>query len=289
MALSRLIRRPDDSGSRINSPGGDMQSRPKVLATDLDGTLLPLLGNDRNVADLPTLAAVLQAKRMMLAFATGRHFESVQKVMWQHNLPTPDWIICDVGTSIYRKSPSGDFQLSHAFREHLERVTSGFSTQRLSRELQHISCLRLQEDEHQTPFKLSYYVERELMAQGLAAVHSLLADQSIPYSVVASTDPLTGEGLLDLLPRNSSKAYALNWWSAAEGFEHQQVLFAGDSGNDSAAFAAGFRSIIVDNAAPEVLDEARRAHAAAGWSGRIFAASAPATSGVLQGVRHFLK
>jgi sucrose-6F-phosphate phosphohydrolase len=266
-----------------------MQGQPKVLATDLDGTLLPLEGNHQNIIDLRTLSNELQRLDMQLAFATGRHFESVQAARVTFDLPTPDWIICDVGTSIYKRTSSGEYELSESFADYLQQVTQGFSTEQLHRTLSVVDGLRRQEEEKQTRFKLSYYADRNKMAEDVAEINRLLTEHAIPYSVVASVDPFTGDGLVDLLPLNSSKAHALDWWSNDEGFEHQHVLYAGDSGNDSAAFAAGYRSIIVDNAAEQVLEEARSAHIAAGWRDRIFAATEPATSGVLQGVRHFAK
>ncbi len=64
-------------------------------------------------------------------------------------------------------------------------------------------------------------------------------------------------------------------------------MFAGDSGNDLAALSAGYRSIVVGNASKSVVEEVTAAHRAAGWQDRLFLASRPATSGVLQGFRYF--
>ncbi len=264
-----------------------MTSTPTVLASDLDGTLLPLDGEPRNRQDLRTLVEELQAANMRLAFVTGRHFESVMHAMQEFDLPTPDWIVCDVGTSIYGRDPQQGFRLSQPFADHLQTVTRGISTQELAQAFSHWSELRLQESEKQTRFKLSFYTDQQVLERVAEAVRGFLQERALPYSVIASIDPFTDDGLIDLLPQNSSKAYALNWWSQAEGFEHQQVLYAGDSGNDLAAFAAGYRSIVVGNAAADVLQRARLAHQQAGWSDRIFAATLPATSGVLEGVRYF--
>lgn len=265
-----------------------MPSHPKVLASDLDGTLLPLADNIVNRADLKTLADELQARGIKLAFATGRHFNSVQSVITEEELPVPNWIICDVGTSIYYRRDAAAFEISQDFVQHLADITAGLTTAELHQLLEGIADLERQEDAKQTRFKLSYYAHRDSLPDCVAQIQSIILQRSIPYGVIASVDPFTGDGLVDLLPRGSSKAYALKWWAQAVGMEQEHVLYAGDSGNDSAAFAAGFRSIIVNNAASDVLDEAQRAHAAAGWSGRIFAASTPATSGVLEGLRHFL-
>lgn len=266
-----------------------------VLATDLDGTFLPLAGNTQNELDLRTLETELRASNLKLVYVTGRHFASVSSVMDQLALPAADWIVCDVGTSIYARSPGGDsaksseaYELSPDYREHLGQIVGDFDVDRLATVLEVVTQLRRQEAEKQSRFKLSYYVDFEQMAPALEMIEQLLALNQAPYSVIASQDPFTADGLIDFLPRNVSKAYALQWWSEQFAFPRTSIMFAGDSGNDSAAFAAGYPSIVVANAAAEVLEHARRAHAAAGWSERLFAAPAPATSGVLAGLRHFL-
>jgi len=75
-------------------------SSARVLATDLDGTLIPLNGSDSNVSDLATLAEQLRPNNVQLVFVTGRHFESVTAAINEDRLPKPDWIFCDVGTTI---------------------------------------------------------------------------------------------------------------------------------------------------------------------------------------------
>ena len=47
------------------------------------------------------------------------------------------------------------------------------------------------------------------------------------------------------------------------------------------------RTVLVTGSNRGIGLEFVRQYAAAGWEGRLFAASAPATSGVLEGVRHF--
>ena len=100
-------------------------------------------------------------------------------------------------------------------------------------------------------------------------------------------DPFTGEGLIDFLPQGVSKDYALRWWVEHTGRDEQTILFAGDSGNDLAALTAGYRSIVVANADESVAQAVSDAHQNAGWEDRLFLAQKPATSGVLEGLRHF--
>lgn len=276
---------------------------PQVLATDLDGTLIPLDGNAQNVRDLRQIGEHLSQSGMQMLYVTGRHLSSVLGVMTGKRLPQPDWIIGDVGTSIYRReisresSPFGlpttstdtvnSYTLDGKYVEHLQELIGDFSVARLADCLKPIGDLRLQEPEKQTPFKLSYYIDHAVCPAATQQIEQRLVETQAPYTVVASRDPFNGDGLIDFLPRQVTKAYAIAWWAVQQAIDCQAILYAGDSGNDSAVFAAGYRSIIVSNAAPEVLQAAQAAHARSGWTDRLFAAPAPATSGVLAGLKHY--
>ncbi len=280
---------------------------PQLLASDLDGTLIPLDGNAQNMEDLPKIRQHLMRAGMDLLFVTGRHLASILAVMDRARLPQPAWIIGDVGTSIYRYAPAesaradsspatspstltaspANYPLVDQYAEHLQSILGGFGVAELADQLRSIGGLRPQEEEKQSQFKLSYYVDHDVIADVARRVTQHLLDSSAPYTMVASRDPFTGDGLIDLLPKRVTKAYAINWWAQENSIDRRAILYAGDSGNDAAVFAAGYRSIIVANADAAVLAAARAAHAQAGWSDRLFAAPAPATSGVLAGLQHY--
>jgi len=240
----------------------------------------------------------LQQAAMQLIFVTGRHLASVLAVMAQAQLPVPDWIIADVGTSVYQRISSPPEQpgaatvpvyaLCGSYADELQGIIGRFTVRHLMQLLTPIDSLRLQEAEKQTPFKLSYYVDHQHLSVAEQQLQRCLDDAAAPYSMVSSVDPFSGDGLIDLLPRDVTKAYGIQWWAAQQGIKRQQILYAGDSGNDAAVFAAGFQSIVVGNAADDVRRAAVKAHAQAGWSNLRYTAEPPATSGVLAGLRHFL-
>jgi HAD superfamily hydrolase (TIGR01484 family) len=258
-----------------------------ILATDLDGTLIPLEGNEANRKDLRQLTEEIDRHRVPLLFVTGRHFESVTAVMDQHRLPEPDWVICDVGTSIYERNDSGKFAIVNSYYQHLRDRIASLSIKQLQKELEPIPELRLQEAEKQGPYKLSFYTVSEILDDAVRSVQRRLDDIDAPYSMIASIDPFTNDGLVDLLPRNVSKAYALAWWVDHTKLSPDAIVFAGDSGNDVAALTAGYRAIVVANADKKVAEAVRESHLRAGWSGRLHIARCEATSGVLEGCRQF--
>ena len=147
--------------------------------------------------------------------------------------------------------------------------------------------LREQEPEKQGRLKLSYYAIADELHELQAMIGKLLDEWFAPYSLIHSIDPFNGDGLIDVLPRGVSKVFVLSWWSRHVGISHEAVVYAGDSGNDLAAFTAGYRTIVVGNAARSLCKQVRDSHQQAGWHSRLFVAQAHATRGVLAGCRMF--
>ncbi|RMF43047.1 MAG: malto-oligosyltrehalose trehalohydrolase [Planctomycetota bacterium] len=260
---------------------------PSVLTTDLDGTLIPLENEPDNVADLQTLSRELQTSATRLVFVTGRHLSSVMDAIEQHRLPDPDWIVCDVGTSIYRRTAPGEFALDASYADHLQSIIQGFSVESLHEQLVQIKGLRLQEAEKQGRFKLSYYSDAERIEAISNEIQQVLRQTGAPYTLIHSIDPFNGDGLLDLLPSGVSKAHALGYWARALGIQPTEIVFAGDSGNDTAALTAGYCAILVANADRRLARQVHAVHQAAGWSNRLYLALQPATSGVREGCQWF--
>lgn len=260
--------------------------RPAVLATDLDGTLIPLEGNEQNRIDLEKLKQHLAERGAVLTFVTGRHRQIVEEAIELHALPQPDWIICDVGTTVYRRSPEGWTQET-AYREHLDGLITLLPIDHLRDALAGVCGLTLQEEPKQGPFKLSYYVQQHELDDVVGRVEAVMDECNAPWSLISSVDPFTGDGLIDLLPRGVSKAYAVEWWRQHCGFEREHVVFAGDSGNDFAALVAGYQVIVVRNADRELARRVEEFHASQQWQGLLYLADAPATSGVLEGCGAF--
>lgn len=259
----------------------------RVLATDLDGTLIPLDGDQQNRSDLETLATRLVENDVAIVFVTGRHLNSVMEAIQEFHLPQPGWIICDVGTSLHERGVSGDFEPVTAYWRHQDEIIASMPISELRERLISLEGLRLQEQEKQGRFKLSFYANAAQMDELAARIQKLLDQTNAPYSIIQSVDPFNGDGLIDLLPATVSKAHALSWWIEHTGRSPDDVVFAGDSGNDLAALTAGYRAILVGNADRELVQRIQTTHQEAGWQNRLCVAGAKATSGVLEGCRKF--
>ncbi len=260
---------------------------PRILASDLDGTLIPLPGQADNRVALERLRQVRGVGAIGLVFATGRHFESVLEVMASESLPEPDWIVCDVGTSIYHLDGAGEFQPFQPYALHLQELIGNAGRESVEELLRGVTGITLQPAANQREFKISYLAQGDAV-DGLAAeINGLLDRRQLAYTCMASVDPFTGNGLLDVLPQGVSKAYALIWLATHADFDPSEVIYAGDSGNDLAALICGFRAIVVANAGNGLAEKVRQSLAGRALQHRIFTASSTATSGVLEGCRYF--
>lgn len=258
-----------------------------VLVTDLDGTLIPLKGHHGNREDLSRLRDLLKKQQASLVYATGRHFASVVEAIQAEALPYADWILCDVGTTAYQLDERRTYQLALSYRDHLTERVTAMDRRSVQELLSDITGIRVQEPEKLSQFKLSYYADANSLPRIVEAIQKQLQADSAPWSVVASIDPFNGDGLVDVLPAGVTKAYAVDWWVSQSRVARDSVIFAGDSGNDLAALTAGYRSIVVNNADQTLVESVTRAHRGAGWQGRLHLATQAATSGVLEGCRHF--
>ncbi|MGB0743637.1 MAG: HAD-IIB family hydrolase [Opitutales bacterium] len=259
---------------------------PTVLATDLDGTLIPLPDSPENNESLNTLKCKLSDSNKTLVYATGRHFESALEAMTEYKLPRTDWIICDVGSAIY-VNRGGVYLPFTPYEAHLSETVGGVDRKKVESQLQGIDGLELQPPDHQQRFKISYQSDANQVEPLVATVNVRLEEAKLPYYCMGSHDPFLNCGLLDVMPSGVSKAYALIWLSTHADFTPDEVIYSGDSGNDYAALTSGFRAIVVSNHSVGLADKVRTEAKSRGLEDRIFLAKNTATTGVLEGCEHY--
>ena len=261
--------------------------RPSILATDLDGTLIPLDGNAANQADLKTLDDWLSEHDCSLIFVTGRPFPSVQSVMQSAALPIPQWILCDVGTSIYQAQSGNHYQPVVAYSQHLDTIVADAPRAIVEEALRQHQSIELQSADNQRPHKISYQCDVRNMEAAMDALIADLKNNFPAWQAMASVDPFDGRGLIDILPAGASKAHGILWLAEYAQLDPSAIVYAGDSGNDLAALTAGFRAIVVSNADESVKTAVTQALAARKLTHRLHLAKNPATSGVLEGLKVF--
>lgn len=265
-----------------------------LLCTDLDRTLLPNGPQPESPGARRGFAALAARPEVTLGYVTGRHRALVEQAIANYRLPRPDFVLADVGTSLYRVDAGGWSEVP-AWRARLADEWSGHDREQVRLLIGEFADLRPQEAGKQGEFKLSFYlplyhdaaalvadVERQLGAAGLAAC------------VIHSVDEPHGVGLVDVLPASASKRRAIAFLADRLGFDEQAILFAGDSGNDLDVLASPIPAVLVANAAPQVREQALALAAAAGTGARLHVArggflgmNGNYAAGILEGVAHF--
>lgn len=264
----------------------ETQVSPRVLATDLDGTLIPLPNEAGNKRDLVKIKSVLYNSTTEIIFATGRHYESVVEAIDMYDLPIPDWIVCDVGSAIYRREGK-QHKPYKAYELHLGETVGSVNREMIEELLAPIEGLQMQPIDHQQTFKISYQSQADTVESLVSTVNQSLKTAEVPYECMGSVDPFMNCGLLDVMPRGVSKASALIWLSTHADFTPDEVIYAGDSGNDYAALVCGFRAIVVKNHSKDLDVNVGRVHESYGHVDRLYLSKGLATSGVLEGLQHF--
>ncbi len=269
-------------------------TNPLLLCTDLDRTLIPNGREPESPEARPRFRAFVADESVTLAYVTGRHRALVEEAIADYDLPRPDYLVGDVGTSIYALE-SVEWRQLTAWQEEIGGAWAGVGHAGLQALVDGIEGLSLQEPEKQGPFKLSYYTPPEIDSEALrASLHDRLAARGIRASLIWSVDEAAGKGLLDLLPENASKYHAVDFLMGLLGRDEATTLFAGDSGNDLEVLTSHIPSVLVANGHPDVRETAQRLSAERGLGDRLYCArgdwsgmNGNYSAGILEGVAHF--
>lgn len=266
-----------------------------LLATDLDRTLLPNGDQPESPDARPRFRRLVSRPEVLLAYVSGRHRALVEKAMADYDLPRPDFVIGDVGASLYAVGANG-WQRDESWQQAIAPDWAGCGHDDLARTLADLPELRLQEAEKQAPCKLSYYAAALAdPAPLLTAVGERLAATGARCNLIWSIDETTATGLLDVLPARASKLHALEFLRERLGIPLDRTVFAGDSGNDMEVLESAVPAVLVANAQANVRAAALARAAARGHAAALYVARGQLTgmngnysAGILEGVAHFV-
>jgi sucrose-6F-phosphate phosphohydrolase len=235
-----------------------------LICTDLDRTLIPNGPARESGAAAGHFETLAARPEVTLAYVSGRHRALIESAILDYRLPQPDFVIGDVGTSLYPFGDDGDRTENATWDRRISRDWAGKTSHDLARILADLAPLRPQEAEKQTRHKLSFYLDADADSTPLMSeVERRLRQSGLRARLVYSVDDLSGEGLLDILPASASKWHAIEALMEFERFSLSGTVFCGDSGNDMEVFLSPVCSVVVANARESVKHEAvARAHAA---------------------------
>jgi sucrose-phosphate synthase len=238
-----------------------------LFVSDIDGTLIEPKLNNPGLKELKE-HLTNRTDKMAFALASGRNLALVKQVIDEEQFPLPDFIICSVGTEIYYTNGK-DYILDKGWAKFL---SGRWKRDDIVNRLKEIPWIRLQEEEAQNPYKISYYYDKEKYDH--EQLIRILGAGWYKVNII----PSHGE-FLDFIPKRASKGNAIKFLCRKWSIPLSNVIAAGDSGNDIDMFRGSIKGIIVGNRSLELANyETTKS---------IYVAKDSASSGILEGLKHY--
>lgn len=240
----------------------------RLFSTDIDGTIYD---GPESAGLFAKFWAEVRGRETppLLVYNTGRELEDAQSLIAVTGLPEPDFLICGVGTVIFH---SGNAVPLENWGAHLRQdwdfdIVWGTV-------LDHGKA-RPQPDECQNPCKCSWYWENA-DAREIDDLVGRIEQRGVRAQAIYSSNRD-----LDFLPVRANKGNAVAWLGTEVGVPTDEIVVAGDSGNDASMYEVdGVRGVLVSNAEPALIEAVRKVSP--------FQASLPCAAGVIEGLEHHL-
>ena len=224
----------------------------KILATDLDRTLIPN-GKQKYDGSMDLFKKIIRKNNLKLVYITGRDIYLVKKAIKKHSLPIPDYVVGDVGASVFKFNKDVEkTKTDKGWTNIIDKKTPGWDVKEFKKSLRDLKGLKLQENSKQSEHKLSYYIDINKKNSILKEVEKRIKLLCSYVEIVYSEDYPEKRGLLDILPKIATKKGALEYLIKKLGIKKQEVVFSGDSGNDYSLLVSDHNAIIVKNASFEL-------------------------------------
>lgn len=189
-----------------------------TLATDLDGTFL---AQDAHLAE-PLYDQLRRSSRSTLIFVTGRSLETIRSLVDDLLIPTPDFIIADVGATVV---DGRNFAYVQPLQSEIVKQWPGpVSLYAAIPELEELERQPVPQDR-----RMSFYARPDQVTEELLAkIHSMHCDAIFSHG-----------RYFDILPRGVNKGSSLRRLLAYLKSDPSSVVVAGDTMNDHAMFMEG--------------------------------------------------
>lgn len=237
----------------------------RLFSTDLDGTLL----GDPAAAGRFTAAwtGIDRRFRPLLVYNTGRTVSDTRSLVAARELPEPDYIIGSVGTELHDSLYNGADEFHQQFGP-------GWNRARVEEIVGRMPGVKPQPAAFSHAFKSSWFWVRARREEVLE-LESRLQREGLQAQVIYSC-----RYFLDVVPARAGKGASLAWLCRRLQIALEEVLVAGDTGNDTGMFLLpGVKGIVVNNALPELMAEVARLP--------VFVAASGLADGVIEGLGHF--
>lgn len=223
-------------------------SEKLLLVCDLDRTVLPDGPHPISKNAMLEFNEFVNKDRVILGYATGRSLDSTIIALKEYRAPLADFIIGDVGTSIYFLT-NERYIYNKDWEREFEKDWRKTTANNIKKSLEDLSQLRLQELINQNKYKVSYYVPLDKGYNNVKhEIKKRLKIFDINIEILITANEIDRFCYLDIIPKSATKERALNYLIRHLEFSVENVVYAGDSGNDLGPLTTGCKSIVVNNA-----------------------------------------
>jgi HAD superfamily hydrolase (TIGR01484 family) len=213
--------------------------REFVLATDLDGTFLGGSSDERR-AFYDWIEA--QRAQVGLVFVIGRDPAFITSLTRDGDVPRPDYVVGDVGTTIAAVMPDHSIHPLVPLEAEIAAAW-GNATDKIRALLADAPGLSLQD----TPFRYRMSFDLDPATFNESSVESV---EALGLDVLISDNRF-----FDVLPKGISKGPTLKRLLAQLDVAPQRTLVAGDTLNDLSMLAMGLPAVAVGGSEPALLDQ----------------------------------
>lgn len=245
-----------------SSTGRRLQDFDRILITDLDNTLT---GDDEALADFNEL--IRENSQIGFGIATGRRLDHALELIQELGLPQPDLIDTDSGTQLhYGEKLTPD-------RSWRQQIGFAWKPMAIREVLDPLPGFYPQPDEHQSEYKICYEIDPE-KSPGVDGIQKVLRSAGLRAKVVLSLGMY-----LDVIPVRGGSDLSMRHLLWKWGFSPDNVLVAGDSGNDAGMLLGRTLGVVVGNYSAELEPLRKRP--------RVYFAEGHHARGIIEGIHYY--
>lgn len=234
----------------------------RLLITDLDNTLT---GDEESLREL--IEVLKQADNVGFGIATGRQLDDALKMINELGLPMPDVLSTSVGTELhYGTNLTPDLSWR-------KQIGYQWKPLEIRAVMEAMDGVFPQDEQQQSEFKVSYEIDTKL-APSIPQIRRRLREAGLRANVVFSLGMY-----VDIIPVRGGSDHSIRHLLFKWAFAPEQVLIAGDSGNDEGMLKGRTLGVVVGNYSKE-LERLR------GWP-RVYFAEGCHARGILEGIQYY--
>ncbi len=235
----------------------------RLIIADLDNTLD---GDDEALTEFVDMLHE-GGRHIGFGIATGRRVDDVMAWIEEKHLPRPDVLAAAVGTELYY---GRNLTIDAGWRR---QISAFWRPDDVRRVLDPVDGLTPQVDHEQTQFKVSYQLDPKV-GPSVQRIRRMLREAGLRVKVIFSLGMF-----LDIVPIRGGSDLSIRYLAYRWGFTPEQLLIAGDSGNDEGMLKGRTLGVVVGNYSPE-LERLRKLP-------RIYFAQGRHARGIIEGVEYY--